>query len=99
MSANVNTIVDEGHTSNLVGSLFDAEAKDKGKPGSADIFANLDALRLSQMLQQSLEQARFYHTFQFASQIGTNFSGLVQNRKCTLILGFLKTRRNVRYFL
>lgn len=47
MSTNVHTIVSEGHTSNVVSALFDDQPKDGGKPVSSDVFANLDALRLS----------------------------------------------------
>ena len=47
MTANANTIISESPISNAVASLFDDEQKDKGKPGSVDIFADLDALRLS----------------------------------------------------
>jgi hypothetical protein len=46
MIANSNTIVTDGLSSNVVASLFD-EAQNKGNPGSVDIFANLDSLRLS----------------------------------------------------
>jgi hypothetical protein len=47
MSTNVHTLVSEGHTSNVVSALFDSEPKDEVKPVPTDIFANLDALRLS----------------------------------------------------
>src|SRR5690242_990704 len=47
MNLNANTIVSAAPFINTDTSPFDDGQKDRGKPASVDIFANLDALRLS----------------------------------------------------
>jgi hypothetical protein len=47
MIVNSNIIANESLSSQVAGSLLDAEQKGKGNQGSADIFTNLDSLRLA----------------------------------------------------